>query len=71
MSFDPLRLARHVAEIEKPVICAIHGSTYDQGLEVALACDVRIADATAKFRMGHILSGGKCPGTAELRDSPG
>ena len=57
MSFDPLRLAKHVAEIEKPVICAIHGSTYDQGLEVALACDVRIADATAKFRMGHILSG--------------
>ena len=54
-----LRLAQLVAEIEKPVICAIHGSTYDQGLEVALACDVRIADATLPgFRMGHILTGG-------------
>ena len=58
MSFDALRLAQRLAEIEKPVICAIQGSAYDQGLEVALACDVRIADATARFRMGHILTGG-------------
>ncbi len=56
--FGPLRLAQRVAEIEKPVICAIHGSAYDQGLEVALACDIRIADADARFRMGHILTGG-------------
>ena len=55
---DALRLAQRVAEIEKPVICAIQGSAYDQGLEVALASDVRIADATARFRMGHILTGG-------------
>ena len=57
MSFGALRLAQRVAEIEKPVICAIQGSAYDQGLEVALASDVRIADATARFRMGHILTG--------------
>ena len=58
VSFDALRLAQRVADIEKPVICAIHGSAYDQGLELALACDVRIADADASFRMGHILTGG-------------
>ena len=57
MSFGALRLAQRVAEIEKPVICAIQGSAYDQGLEVALASDVRIADTTARFRMGHILTG--------------
>ena len=58
VTFDALRLAQRVGEIEKPVICAIHGSAYDQGLEVALACDIRIADADARFRMGHILTGG-------------
>ena len=58
MSFDPLRLAQLVAEIEKPVICAMNGSAYDQGLELALACDVRIADTTTRFRIGHILTGG-------------
>ena len=57
-SFDPLRIAQLVADIEKPVICAVNGSAYDQGLELALACDVRVADITARFRMGHILTGG-------------
>lgn len=53
-----LRVARIVAEIEKPVICAVQGEVYEQGLELALACDLRIADRTARFRMAQALDGG-------------
>ena len=52
-----LRAGQSIAEIEKPVICSIQGRAYDQGLEIALACDVRVADSTAAFAMRQALSG--------------
>ncbi len=37
------RVASALASITKPVIAALQGDALDQGLEMALACDVRIA----------------------------
>ena len=36
-------------EVWKPTIAAIHGECRGEGLAVALACDLRVADATATF----------------------
>ena len=52
-----LRVAQMIADIEKPVICALRGAVHEQGLEIALACDIRIADSTATFAMRQALSG--------------
>ena len=54
---DALRAALPIAEIEKPVVCALEGSAQDQGLELALACDLRICDSSASFAMTRALDG--------------
>lgn len=53
----PFRVGRTLAEIEKPLLCAVRGGVHDQGLEIALACDVRIADTSASFAMTQVLNG--------------
>ena len=52
-----LRAAQTIADIEKPVVCALRGAVREQGLEIALACDIRIADSTAAFAMRQALNG--------------
>jgi enoyl-CoA hydratase/carnithine racemase len=56
-------LADLIEELPVPVIAAIHGHCLGGGLELALACDVRIAHADASFalpevRLGLIPGGG-------------
>ncbi len=51
------RVAQAIADIEKPVVCAIQGTAQDQGLEIALACDLRISDSDSAFAMTQVLNG--------------
>ena len=53
----PCSVAGAVAGIEKPVIAAINGDAAGQGLELALACDIRLAGENARFSFPGIKVG--------------
>ena len=53
--FPPV--AEPVAKLDQPVIVAMHGNIFGQGLELALACDIRIASDKSQFGFLHIKSG--------------
>lgn len=46
-----------IAAMTKPVICAIHGFCLGAGLEIALACDIRIATRDASFGLPEVNLG--------------
>lgn len=50
-------------QMDKPIVCAINGYAMGGGMELALACDVRVASENAQFalsevRIGSIPGGG-------------
>ncbi len=55
--FARLRVSEAVAAIEKPTIALINGNAIDQGLELALACDLRVASTDARLGLTHLASG--------------
>jgi enoyl-CoA hydratase/carnithine racemase len=42
-------------EIWKPIIAAVHGYCLAGGMELALACDIRVAAENAKFGLSEVL----------------
>jgi len=49
--------AETVAMLRKPTVAWIAGDCFDQGLELALACDIRLADPGATFAIRHVRGG--------------
>ncbi len=48
---------RALAQLPVPSICAVHGTAVGGGLELALACDLRVADDSAKFGAPEVVYG--------------
>jgi len=51
------RIFERLERAKQPVICAIQGFAYGGGLELALACDIRIATDSARFAMPEVKLG--------------
>jgi enoyl-CoA hydratase len=55
--YDEPRIYEVVGDFPKPVIAAIHGFCIGGGSELALACDIRVADRTARLSQAEIRIG--------------
>jgi enoyl-CoA hydratase len=51
------RVFTRLLELRQPVICEIQGLAFGGGLELALACDIRIASESARFAMPEVKLG--------------
>jgi enoyl-CoA hydratase len=51
------RVFERLERAKQPVVCAIQGFAYGGGLELALACDIRIATDAARFAMPEVKLG--------------
>ncbi len=52
-----LRVAGKIARVGRPTIAAINGDALGQGLELALACDLRVASAGVRLAMPQLREG--------------
>lgn len=60
------RALRRFETMEKIVLCAIHGYALGGGLQLALACDIRVSTASARLGLPAINEG-LIPGLATFR----
>jgi enoyl-CoA hydratase/carnithine racemase len=54
---DRPSIAEPIAKLDLPVIAAIHRDAIGQGLELALACDIRVSAESSCFGFPHIQRG--------------
>jgi len=52
-----MQTASIVASFDRPTLAVINGDAFDQGLEIALACDLRIASESTRFAMSQVSRG--------------
>lgn len=59
LGFDPAEItpdpAAALAAVRGPTVCVINGECSGAGLEIALACDVRLCDRLARFSLADAL----------------
>jgi len=54
---SPGSLAEPISRLDVPVLAAVHGDAIGQGLELALACDLRIVSEGSRFGLTQIRTG--------------
>jgi enoyl-CoA hydratase len=54
---DARPLVEACASLPQPTVAVIGGPCHEEGLELALACDIRIASPSATFRMAQVAEG--------------
>lgn len=57
-AFERYRVAAALHALPQPTIAVLQGRVHDQGMELALAADIRLADASSTMAMRQIVNGG-------------